>query len=67
MGTQSAFRRRRHRQVMALINPPSLPARTRTPEDIRAARALWMVEERLLTIIRRSHKTRYGSVHVDHH
>ena len=67
MGTQSAFRRRRYRQVMALINPPSLPARTRTPEDIRAARVLWMVEERLLTIIRRSRKPATGPCMFDHH
>jgi hypothetical protein len=67
MGTQSAFHRRRYRQVMALINPPSLPARTRSPEDIRAARVLWMVEERLLTIIRRSRKPATGPCMFDHH
>jgi len=52
---------------MALINPPSVPARTRTPEDIRAARVLWMVEERLLTIIRRSRKPATGPCMFDHH
>jgi len=52
---------------MALITPPSVPARTRTPEDIRAARVLWMVEERLLTTIRRSRKPATGPCMFDHH
>ena len=64
--TQSAVRRRRYRQVMALINPPSLSARTRTRED-RAARVLWMVEKRSPTIIRRSRKPATGPCMFDHH
>jgi hypothetical protein len=44
---------------MVLINPPRLAPQ---PEDTRATRVLWMVEERLMEIVRCYHG-RAGSVH----
>lgn len=63
METQSAQRRRHSRQVMALIAPPSFA--TRTPEDTRAHRVLWMVEERFRTIVRRNALVRGNSTRLE--
>ena len=63
MGMQSAQRHRRSRQVMALIAPPSFV--TRTPEDTRAHRVMWMVEERFRTIVRRNALVRGNSTRLD--